>query len=377
MDDMLELDDGLDVQYDVNFEIGSDTELLWPSQSLPEAQKAPCLFFDVFGTQDTWQGKRFTLCNSASSSSRGMLQLVQWPVINILRQVMKNNGVPHMYKLAMTCRSLREVALQFIETYAKQQFVKIFQGDTQLGQFVDSFGFFSWALKLRNWLPLASLKNWQKCELDAAYDFLSAQVVINERSNMVGLKPFAAARWKVEGRHALELFCKDCLVCDGNFRRILYHYNKAWRQVRCILESNATAIRLLDLKVHSNFIMRSITFSWPHVSLCVYDPSANIVGASEWSVQEVYNWFRLKRFPVSGLVDLQLDGRELRRLCTIAQTDVNAIKIFLKRAPKGLGMTVKQYAKLEFYVKNGMFNTVPVDQKDITITFRVGEQKSD
>jgi len=56
---------------------------------------------------------------------------------------------------------------------------------------------------------------------------------------------------------------------------------------------------------------------------------------------------------------------------------VHGIKIFLKRAPNGLGMTVKQYAKLEFYVNNGMFNTVPVAKNDITITFRVGEQKSD
>jgi hypothetical protein len=342
------------------------------SQHGRELQQTPCPFLDVFGTQDTWQGRRFNMYNG-SSGPRGMLQLVQWPVVNILRHVLQGGGVQHLYMMAMTCRSWRDIALEHIEEHAQDTLQHNFANKQQLCKFVDSFGCFAWALRLRNFLPVTSLTNWQPCELDAAFDFLLAQVVIDETSHLVGLKPLAASRWKSEGRRAFELFLKDCLSSKGNYRRILYHYKKAWVQVRSILEFNATCLRRLQFKAHSS--TRSMKFSWPCVTIDVHCPFANDTGVLSWTIQDVYNWFRIKKFPVSGLLDLQLDGSELARLCTLAETSRDGDNIFLLRAPRGLGMSAKQFSRLQWFMKNRML-MADMPHEEHTLTFRVGEQKS-
>lgn len=357
-----------------DFEAALDHGLVWPSslsQDSGELQPQPCYFFEILGTEDTWQGRRFSTFRS-STGPRGMLQLVAWPVSNILKHVLDSCGIPHVYMMAMTCRSLRNVALRLIEEHAQDTLQRVFAGEQQLGKYVDSFGCFAWALRLRSWIPQASLTNWQQLELDAAYEFLISQVVIDETAHLVGLKPIAAMRWKAEGRRALGLFCKDCLTMPTAYRKILYHYRTAWAQVCDILNMNATMVRRFEFKGHS--VTRRLEFSWPSVTVFVHCPLTGDVGMMSWTVHDVYNWFRLKKFPVYGLLDMQLDGPALMRLLMLTRSLRNEDNVFLLRAPRGLGMTAKQFSKLLWFVDNGV-KSGTVAREEHQITFQVGKQR--
>lgn len=375
--DVFEVDDAL-----LELDARVDSELQWLgasedtvsslSQHSLGFQAEPCRFFDVLGTQDTWQGKRFNMFMS-HSGPRGMLQLVKWPVVNILNNLLDSGSVWHLCMVAMSCRCMRDVALAIIEEHSQEQLKRKFYDGRQLFRFVDSFAFFSWAYGLRSWMPAASLKKWQPRELDAAYDCLVARIVVDETSPFVGLTPYAAMRWKVEGRRAFELFCTDCLGSTVAYRKLLYHYNKAWVQVYKILEENATAIRRSEFKGHST--THRIDFAFPNVTIHVHCPISSDSGTMHWTIQDVYHWFRLKKFPVAGLLDMQLDGPALVRLCQISEFLPNADNLFLRRWPQGLGMSAKQFTRLLWFMKTRcMTNDEP--SKVHQITFQVGEQKS-
>ena len=374
--DVLHVDEDL-----LETDVCADAELQWPSEMSDDScavmqdlhafnDKQSCLFFNVFGTQDTWQGKRFSVV-SKRSGKQGMLQLIQWPVQTVLVQLFRTGGVQSLYMIAMTCRCFRDAAQQLIEEHAREEYRRQFLDPRQLGKFVDSFGCFAWALNLRSFLPAGSLTHWYAEELDAAYNFLSAQVLIDERAPMHGLQPIAAKRWRTEGRLAFESFCADCLAPKCAFSRVLFHYQKAWKHVRSILETNAAIVRRLQFKGQST--SDSVSFNFPCVTFQVRCVVTSDTGVLDWTPNDVYHWFRIKKFPVSGLLRMELNGPSLVRLYSLAQKMSAAENIFLMPSPRGLGMATAQYTRLQWLMDKRLLVTPEAVSQHHQITYRVGE----
>jgi hypothetical protein len=332
-----------------------------------------CPLFDVLGTEEAWQGKRWLCSLGHRASSRGVLLLMTWPVSNILRHVFLSCGISKLYMLAMTCRSFRDIALRLIEEHAQEEVTRLFFNDKQLHKFVDMFGCFSWALGLKQKMTATTLSVWDCRELDAAYEFLTQKLQIDEVSHLHGLKPMQAMCWKVSGRRALEDFMRDCITGDCCWRKVLFHYNKAWKMISDIFVANARVVKDMEFRGRSS--VRRLVPSWPSVMMHVYCPIEHDSGVWSWTAQDVYQWFRIKKFPVSGLYDMNLDGAELVRLCTLAETCTKHTNVFLLRPPGGLGMSVAQFNRVKWLMHNHMLvdRGVPVLK---TITFHLGEKKA-
>jgi hypothetical protein len=350
----------------------------------------PCLLLDILGTEETWQGKHYYLI-TLGGRTRGMLNLVQWPMVRVVSEC----STPQLQQLAMTCRSLRKVALQILEGRAHDAIRRKYFTETQLIKFIDAFGCFGWAMSLTNWLTPRSVQEWREEELDAAYEELVVQIDIDEVAPLHGLMPQAARRWKVEGRGALQRFMRECVSGRPSYCKMLVHYDRAWGAIRNILELNANLVRTSSF-AGQHSVVRHIHASWPFVKVDVEVLAAVHVcipdyhvqeglqpglqpglqqglqpglqqGVCKWSIHDVYHWFRLKKLPVSGLLQMQVDGAELLRIFD-SEDRPYAHNRITAAPPQGLGMNALQKDRFRSQV-----------QKMLTqaeITFRLGEQKA-
>jgi hypothetical protein len=341
---------------------GGDAGFACPDQSAAAASACPML--DVVGSEASWQGKRFYFVEH-NKHKRGVLQILHWPMNNILRQVFFKGGVQQLYKISMTCRCLRDAAHRLIEQHAEEEITRLYFSDKakQQDKFLESFGFFGWAMNVKQKLPAQCTEVWSTHEVDAAYDHLRKKFPVDEVCHLHGLKPLPAMRWKVEGRRALGHFISDCISRPSSWRKVLFHYNRAWKNIASIISDNAMAIKLAD--VNGQCLLKSIDVSWPAVKIILKCSNANTAGVWTWSTQQVYSWFRVKKFPVTGLFTLAVDGSQLVRMFTLGSHD-----IFMLKAPEGLGMSAPQFQRFKWHMTNEMLvKRDPSFMK--TISFRV------
>jgi hypothetical protein len=332
------------------------------------AAASSCPMLNVLGTEASWQGKRFYVVNS-NKSKRGVLQILHWPIHNILRQAFIKGGIQQLYMIAMTSRDFRDAALRLIEQHAEEEITRLYFSDKlkQQDKFLESFGFFGWALNVKQKLPAQCTEVWSAHEIDAAYDHLRKELPVDEVSHLNGLKPLQAMRWKIEGRRALGDFISDCISRPSSWRKVLFHYNRAWKLISHIISDNAMVIKSTD--VNGRCCVKSIDVSWPTVKLILKCSNAHNAGVWAWSQQEVYNWFRVKKFPVTGLFTLDVTGSQLVRLFTLGSPD-----IFTLKPPAGLGMSAAQFQRFKWHMSNQLL--VQRDQSFTkTISFRVCASK--
>lgn len=330
----------------------------------------PCALFDVLGTEDTWQGKHFyQIC--INGRPRDMLNLLRWPLVHIISKL----TMPQLGVLAMTCRSFRKPALCALEERAHKLLVSRYFDESQCSKFIDAFANYDWAMSLSGFLTPATIANWRAEELDAICQTLFSFVEIEGVSLLHGLQPEAARRWKTEGRRALQLFVDDCVTSKASFCKMLMHYNHTWLSIRKIMEMNANLL-LAILFENRSAVVRKIKASWPLVTVEaeVASPSKHSFGhdMSIWSPAKVYQWVRLKKMPVRGLLDLQPNGADL--LQWIAQENTAGAPSRLSALPPlGLGMSSIQRSRFVFLV-NQVGITKPRKTHAEVFTFRFAER---
>jgi hypothetical protein len=76
------------------------------SKDLQNLPKRACLLFDVLGTEDTWQGKQFSVF-TLNSDTLGMLILMRWPMATVLKHL----NLRELSMLGSTWRVLAATAL--------------------------------------------------------------------------------------------------------------------------------------------------------------------------------------------------------------------------------------------------------------------------
>jgi hypothetical protein len=330
----------------------------------------PCALFDVLGTEATWQGKHFHQI-FINGRSRGMLNLVRWPMV----QVFDKLSMPQLGLLARTCHSLRKAAQRAMEERAQELLVSRYFQESHLIKFIDAFACFGWAMSLTESLTPATVATWRAEELDAIFEHLVAFIQIEEVSLLHGLQPEAARRWKIEGRQTLELFVADCVTLKASFCKLLMHYDRAWLAIRKIMELNAKLVMAVLFK-DSSAVMRQIKASWPTVTVEAEVEAPSKHGfdhdMSIWSPEEMYQWFRLKKLPVRGLLDLQPNGADL--LDWIAkENNAGAQSRLSALPPHGLGMSSLQRSRLMFLV-NRVGIAKPRKTHAEEFTFRFAER---
>jgi hypothetical protein len=207
-------------------------------------------------------------------------------------------------------------------------------------------------MSLTESLTPATVATWRAEELDAIFEHLVAFIQIDAASLLHGLQPEAARRWRIEGRQALELFVADCVTLKASFCKLLMHYDRAWLAIRKIIELNAKLVMAVLFKDRSA-VVRQIKASWPTVTV-ESEAEAPLKHSfdhdmSIWSPEELYQWFRLKKLPVRGLLDLQPNGADL--LEWIAEENAaDAPSRLSVLPPRGLGMSSLQRSRLMFLV---------------------------
>lgn len=347
-----------------------------------ELEPQPCPMLDVFGPEDDWQGKRYIAVEYAGRV-RGILCLHKWPMYHLLAMC----STQHLLMLATTCRRLRRAASRLLDTRAQDSISRKYFGDSQLINFVDAFGFFGWAMSLSNWLTTASMQTWRAEELNAAYDFLAQHVDIDEVEDLRGLRPHAALLWRVEGRRALENFIRDCVASPATHRKLLAHYDGAWKSIRKIMELNASLIKTRSF-AGSYSVVRQIQASWPAVTVDVdiledaqasWQAHAAAAGVGPdvctWSSQDVKNWLRLKKLPVRNVLELDFDGEALLRSCLAEASDKAAQKQVRAPFPHGLGMGAVPWNRCRFLVQQ-MVARAGAPMRSESFIFRFGERKA-
>lgn len=339
---------------------------------------APCHLLDVFGPEDDWQGKRYISVEYAGVA-RGILCLLKWPMHHLLALC----STQHLRMLATTCRSMRRAANRLLDARAQDEITRTYFADSQLIKFVDAFGFFGWAMSLSNWLTTANMQTWRREELDAAYDFLAQQVDIDEVEDLRGLRPHAALCWRVEGRRALEGFIRDCVASPATHRKLLAHYDGAWKSIRKIIELNASLVKTRSFP-GTYSVVRHIHASWPAVTVDVdilgdvqasWGAAATGPDVCTWSSHDVKNWLRLKKLPVRNVLELDLDGAELVRLCLAEASDKAAQQKIKAPFPHGLGMGAIAWNRCRFLVQQ-MVARAGAPMRAESFIFRFGEQKA-
>ena len=100
-----------------------------------------------------------------------------------------------------------------------------------------------------------------------------------------------------------------------------------------------------------------IDASWPVVR--VQYSLVDTRRVAEWTMYEVYKWFRLKKLPVTGLLKLQLSGKELVQIYLAAGTG----------AKYAFGMNDAQYQR--FITCMDKVLAAPEPPSTSTVTFRV------
>jgi len=330
----------------------------------------PCLLFEVLCTEDAWQGKHFhRIC--LNGRSRGMLNLMRWPMV----QVFKSLSMPQLCTLARTCRSLRKSSQRALEERAQELLVSRYFQESHLIRFIDAFACFGWARSLTEFLTPATVASWRAEELDAIFEHLMGFVQIDEVSLLHGLQPEAARRWKVQGRQAMELFVADCVASKASFCKLLMHYDRAWTAIRKILELNARSV-LAVLFHDCSAVVRHIKASWPLVSVEaeVATPPKHDFGddMSVWSPEKVYQWFRVKKLPVRGLLELQANGADLLEWFS-ADKEFGAPSRLSALPPFGLGMSSQQRSRFMFMM-NRFRSPVPRKRHTEVFTFRFAER---
>jgi hypothetical protein len=60
--------------------------------------------------------------------------------------------------------------------------------------------------------------------------------------------------------------------------------------------------------------IHEIEVSWPFIRVHHSRVDGDVHRIFEWTHEEVYGWFRLKKLPVTGFVNLQLSGQQLVHL---------------------------------------------------------------
>ena len=318
------------------------------------ACKKQCGMLDTFGTAETWVGKN-SYSVSLNAQSKFMLHIMQWPMVSIFQAC----GAKQLYLCAMTCVSLRQLALQIIETRAHKEITRKFFSSTQLFKFVDVFACFESALRLKQWMPYNSFLQWTETELDAifaSFTHISAPEVVH----FYRLQTTVACAWKMQGRCAFGNFVRDCVSDAPSYRKILFHYNKTWFSIKKLFMRNADII--MDGKFGRGVtVVRDFHVSWPTVTVNV---SADVW---DWTPKNVYEFFRLKKFPVAGLNDLQLNGAELLRLFTLGESCCKGKNIFTTARPQGMGMTSQQYIRFASLMRaRSNFNQEEDESKTFT-----------
>ena len=346
------------------------------SEDLQNLPQRACLLFDVLGTEDTWQGKQFSVF-TLNGDTRGMLILMRWPMAAVLKHL----NLRELCMLASTCRGMRQSATRVIEEQAQALLARYFQ-ESNLSRFLDAFACFDWAMSLNGYLTPATLSSWRPEELDAKFDFHMACTQIEAVSLLQGLQPAAMQRWRVEGRKALDKFVSDCVVRKPSLLKMLRHYDSAWATVRSIIEENARLV-LAAMFDNSTVCLRRIQASWPEVTV-----DADISLSSKhrfpqdmrsWSTLEVYQWFRLKKMPVRGVLDVQPTGADLLQWVAL-ENPVNSISKLLTAPPHGLGFTLQQRNRCVMLVhrygrSKDSAAAQPCKTRAHTFTFRFGEPK--
>lgn len=348
---------------------GGFSNSCFPDVTLLVANK-PCALFEVLGTEETWQGKHFhQIC--INGRVRGMLQLMRWPMV----QILSNLSMSQLGMLAQTCSSFRKPALRALEEKAQELLVSRYFQDSHLIKFIDAFACFGWAMSLTESLTPATVAVWRAEELDAIFEHLVAFLQIKEESLLIGLQPEAARRWMIEGRKTLELFVSDCVTSKASFCKLLMHYDRAWLAIRKIMELNAKRVMAV-LFQDSSAVVRKIKASWPLVTVeaevaapCRHDFDHDM---STWSQGEVYKWFRLKKMPMRGVLDLQPTGADL--LQWIAHENTTGAPSRLSAMPPlGLGMSSMQHSRFLFLV-NRVGLAKPRKTHAQVFTFRFAER---
>jgi len=352
-------------------EYDSDTPVL------DERRLSSCALFDVLGTEDTWQGKLFFPVY-LNNRSRGMLILMRWPMVAILQRL----GLRELIMLASTCRSMRKSAARVLEEHAQLLLHKRYFQNTNLIKFLDAFACFGWAMSLTEFMTPATLRSWSVEELDAIFEHLIACVDMEAVSLLQGLQPAAFQRWRVEGRKALANFITDCVVQKPSFYKMLRHYDIAWKAVSLIMEENARLV-LKAMFDGSTFVLRRMQASWPEVTVC-----ADVSRASKhqfpedmslWTASEVQQWFRLKKLPVRGVIDMQPTGADLLDWVAL-ESARSKYSYFLQAPPRGLGLTFQQRNRCMLLVErqsNRSLQCAPLGKTYAhTFTFRFGEPKN-
>ena len=319
-----------------------------PSHASTDNAQAPCVLLDVLGTQDTWQGKGYYVVDQGSKS-KAMLVCLPWPVQFVLRAC----SIQELYRVGSTCRSLHTAAFRLIEERAEEQIHIRFFSDAKRVNFINLFGCFEWALSLKRVLTFNSLQNWNAADFDAAYNNVSARMCVKENEPLCGLKPVAVRQWKRLGRQALESFFKDCVASDHHFRKLLKHYSNAWASIMAVFNINAD-ILLADGQFKQ---ILEIDASWPVVR--VQYSLVDTRRVAEWTMYDVYKWFRLKKLPVTGLLKLQLCGKELVQIYLAAGNG----------AKYAFGMNDAQYQRFITCMDKTL--AAPEPPSTSTITFRV------
>ena len=348
---------------------GSFPDSCFPDNCFPDvAAKVPdkpCALFDVLGTEDTWQGKHFhKIC--INGRTRGMLNLVRWPMVQILSKL----TMPQLGVLAMTCRSFRKPALRALEERGQELLVSRYFQESQCMKFIEAFACFGWATSLTDFLTPATIANWRAEELDAIFEHLFSFVEIEGVSLLRGLQPEAARRWKIEGRQAFQLFVDDCVASKATYCKMLMHYDRTWLSIRKIMEVNAKLV-LAILFEDSSAVVCNICASWPLVTVEAEVASPSKHGFSHdmsiWSQAEVYQWFRLKKLPVRGLLALQPNGADLLQWIADEKTPGAPSRLF------PLGMSSQQRSRFMFLV-NRVGMAKPRKTHAEVFTFRFAER---
>jgi hypothetical protein len=331
-----------------------DAHAAYAAQSIDK-----CSVFDVLKTESTWLGKSSYFV-SINSYNKFMMHIMQWPMVPIMQAC----DLPQLYLCAMTCRSLRTIALEIIETRAKTEMVQRYFGATQLCNFINVFAHFNDALSLTQWLPSNSLLHWTEYELDAIFDRVFDKHITCKTSNFDGLQTVPALNWQQQGRQAFGRFVRDCVAGQPSYRKILFHYNSSWALIKRILVSNADII--MDHEYGRGIaVVREYKVSWPTITVHF---SSDML---KWQSKDVYEWFRLKKFPVSGLQDVQLDRAQLMRLFSIGELCSKGKNIFCTPRPEGLGMNQQQYYRFTQLMRARLLDTDKVCSSDGSFTFYV------
>jgi len=338
-----------------------------------EPEPEPCHLLRVFGPEDEWRGKHYFAVEYAGKE-RGILCLQKWPMHHLLAMC----STQHLLMLASTCRTMRRATHKVLDARAHDDIASKYFGESQLIKFVDAFGFFGWAMSLSSWLNATDMRSWRAEELDAAYDFLAQKVDIDEVAHLRGLRPHAAMCWKVQGRKALENFISDCVAEQATHRKLLAHYDSAWKSIRKILELNASLLRARSF-AGTYGIVRQLHASWPSVTVTVeiFESAAShnaqaLPDVWTWTKEDVKNWMRLKKLPIRGVLEVGLNGAELLRCCLSEKTARTKITAPF---PLGLGMEAAHENRCRFLVQQ-MLAQAGAPMRSESFIFRVGEQKA-